>query len=255
MDGHDGAIHPPEHLLLFFGLHPTEQPMADTPDDDSLVLQQPDGLPQQLVLLLHGAGSSPEGLAPLGERLAAVFPLATVVCLPGPLTGDDGNGRQWYSETALADAERPDRVAAVLPAMEARVRAWQQRTGLTSHATALVGFAQGATLALASTQHDGPPVAGRVVSLSGRFASPPQRAPADTTLHLIHGKHDPVVHYGEVVQAAEQLVALGADVTADVIPFLGHQVTAEVADLLVGRLTTYVPQRTWREAMRSAPGT
>jgi phospholipase/carboxylesterase len=218
--------------------------MADSSTEDDLVLQQPDGAPQQLVLLLHGAGGSPEGMAPLGQRLAAVFPLATVVCLRGPLPSDDDSGRQAAPQAGLA---------AALPALEAVVEAWQQRTGLTSHATALVGFAEGATLALASTQHDGPPLAGRVVSLAGRFASLPQRAPADTTLHLIHGKHDPVVHYGEVVQAAERLVAIGADVTADIIPFLGHQVTAEVADLLVGRLTSHVPQRMWREAMRSAP--
>jgi hypothetical protein len=40
---------------------------------------------------------------------------------------------------------------------------------------------------------------------------------------------------------------------ADVIPFLGHGVNEEVVDTVLQRLTGYVPQRRWQEAMRSAP--
>ena len=56
------------------------------------------------------------------------------------------------------------------------------------------------------------------------------------------------------MRSAEHLLRLGADLTADVIPFLGHQINAEVIELVVQRLTTYVPERTWREALRNAPG-
>jgi phospholipase/carboxylesterase len=45
-------------------------------------------------------------------------------------------------------------------------------------------------------------------------------------------------------------VALGADVVADVIPFLGHGIDAEVLDLLAKRLRTHVPKRHWEAAMR-----
>ena len=49
------------------------------------------------------------------------------------------------------------------------------------------------------------------------------------------------------------LLQLGADLSADVIPFLGHEISDEVIDLVIQRLCTYVPERTWREALRSAP--
>jgi phospholipase/carboxylesterase len=89
-----------------------------------------------------------------------------------------------------------------------------------------------------------------VVSLSGRFASLPQIAPAETTLFLIHGKSDAVFNYGYTVEAAQHLVALGADVVADVLPGVGHGIDAEVLELLVQRLRTHVPKRHWEAAMR-----
>ena len=67
------------------------------------------------------------------------------------------------------------------------------------------------------------------------------------------GKADGVIHYGHTVRSAEHLLQLGADLSADVIPFLGHEISDEVIDLVIQRLCTYVPERTWREALRSAP--
>jgi phospholipase/carboxylesterase len=47
-------------------------------------------------------------------------------------------------------------------------------------------------------------------------------------------------------------VAIGADVTADVIPQVGHQIDAEIAELLIERLRGHLPRRTWEAAMRAA---
>ena len=48
--------------------------------------------------------------------------------------------------------------------------------------------------------------------------TPPEHAPADTTLHLLHGLADSIVPCGTVVDSAKRLVLLGADITADVLP-------------------------------------
>jgi len=139
----------------------------------------------------------------------------------------------------------------------ATVRALQMRFAIDWPRTALIGFSQGAIMALESTQreaegeHDAL-LAGRVVALSGRFAQDPRHAPAATVLHFIHGKHDPVMPYAHTVRAAEMLIQQGADVTADVIPFLEHAVTPEVLELVVERLQGYVPQRHWRAALQGA---
>ena len=46
---------------------------------DAIVIQQPEGQAQQLMLLLHAEGATPQSMAPLGTRLAEEFPQALVV--------------------------------------------------------------------------------------------------------------------------------------------------------------------------------
>lgn len=79
----------------------------------------------------------------------------------------------------------------------------------------------------------------RVVSVqapAGRFAAPPRNASHQTTLHLIHGQDDPVIDPGHSVDAAEILAALGARVTLDLVPALGHGVDARALEIAIERL-------------------
>jgi phospholipase/carboxylesterase len=222
--------------------------------NDALVIQMPDGPAQQLMLLFHGVGATPEHMEPLARHLAQAFPQAAVVSVPGPDEFDlgQGAGRQWFSVRAIDENNRAARVAEAMPGFVETVKQWRERTGASLPATALIGFSQGAIMALESTQL-GEALAGRVVALAGRFANLPALAPEATTVHLIHGKADTTIPYVHTIAAAERLIELGGDVTADVIPFLDHRVTDEVAELLVERLKGYLPQRVWREAMREAP--
>ena len=72
------------------------------------------------------------------------------------------------------------------------------------------------------------------------------------TLYLLHGKDDAVVPYRHTVEAAHRLLELGGDVTADVHPFVGHEIPEETMGVVLQRLTTHVPRRMWEEAMRAA---
>jgi phospholipase/carboxylesterase len=219
--------------------------------DEAIVVQQPAGQAKQLMLLSHGVGATPQGLVPLGQRLAAEFPEAFIVSLQSPFASDLGQGYQWFSVRGITEENRPARVAEVMPAFVKVVQAWQARSGVAPEATALIGFSQGAIMSLEATQLS-EHVAGRVVALSGRFAALPQLPHAHTTLHMVHGKSDTVMHYGYTVSAAEHLISLGADVTADVIPFLGHEINTEVADTVVERLLGHLPKRHWEEVHRAA---
>ena len=218
---------------------------------DSIVIQHPAAAAQQLFLLFHGVGATPQGLVPVGRKLAETFPNAWIVSIPSPDACDFGNGFQWFSVQGITEESRPERIAAAMPGFVATVHHWQQHTGLPVEATALIGFSQGGIMALESTQLD-QPLAGRVASLSGRFAQLPGLAPAHTTVHMFHGKSDQVIPYGFTVCAAERLVRLGADVTADVLPFVGHEVTPEILELLVERLTGHLPKRHWEAAQIEA---
>lgn len=218
---------------------------------ESIVIQQPGGQARQLVLLFHGLGETPRAMQPLGERLAREFPSAFVVSVAAPLPADGGAGYQWLSVRGIDDANFVPRVNEALPAFQRAVAHWQAVSGLGPVATALIGFSQGAIMALEATRIE-PACAGRVVAIAGRFAELPERAAAGTTLHLFHGKQDEIIPYRHTIEAVEHLLRIGGDATADVLPFVGHVLLDDFVDLTIERLTGYVPKRLWDEAMRSA---
>jgi phospholipase/carboxylesterase len=227
----------------------------------SLIVHLPaGGAPQQLFLLFHGVGAAPDDLVPLGQVLAKQFPRSAIVSVQAPHDCPYSSGFQWFSVEGITEELRGPRTREAMPSFIEAVQHWQQAFQLEAEATALVGFSQGAIMALSSTQSE-PPVhlATRIVALSGRFAELPTTAPELCTIHMIHGKTDTVIPYSHTVLAAERLVQLGADVTADVIPFVGHEISQNITDLVIERLTTHVPQRLWKEAQSAAaddlPGT
>jgi phospholipase/carboxylesterase len=217
-----------------------------------IVHQSAAGAAKQLFLLFHGVGAAPDDLVPLGKILAQQFPQSAVVSVQAPHDCPCSSGFQWYSvDGGITEAQRVERTAQALPLFQQIVQHWQEAFGVSADATALVGFSQGAIMALASSQ-SAPRLAARIVALSGRFNPLPEVAPEDCTLHLIHGKQDTVIPYAHTVHAAERLVQLGADITADVIPFAGHEINEEIAQLVIERLTTHVPKRYWELAQTAS---
>ncbi|HBT15199.1 MAG TPA: esterase, partial [Erwinia persicina] len=131
---------------------------------------------------------------------------------------------------------------------------WQQQSGVNARATALIGFAQGATMALEAIKVQ-PGLAGRVVAFSGRYATLPDQAGTRTTIHLIHGDHDTVLPLTHAVAAEERLSALGGDVTLDIIDDLPHAIDERAMRLALERLQFTVPRRYFDEALSGAkPG-
>ncbi|ACB33061.1 phospholipase/Carboxylesterase [Leptothrix cholodnii SP-6] len=202
---------------------------------EALILHRPATAATQLVLLFHGVGSSPENLGPLGQALAVHRPQACIVSVRSPDASDFGSGWQWFSVQGVTEANRPDRVAATMSRFVATVQHWQQETGLSAAATTLLGFSQGAIMALESTQQP-TPLAARIVAIAGRYAQPPRVAPASTQVHLMHGDADPVMPVRLSVDALAQLQGLGAQATLDRFPGLGHGIDTRVLDKIVERL-------------------
>ena len=152
--------------------------------DKDLVIQQASVPGARLILLFHGVGSRPEDLVPLGRILADADPAAWVVSVRSPEPCDLGSGWQWFSVRGVSEDSRPARIAQVMPSFVHTIRDWQARAGVDAAATKLIGFLQGAIMALESTQRP-ETVAAQVISLAGRFASPPRVAPAATQVHLL----------------------------------------------------------------------
>lgn len=211
---------------------------------DGLLIQEPAAVrtpDAELLLLFHGVGASAEDLRPLGEALAARRPHAWIVSVRGPHRSDSGRGWQWFSVQGVTEASRPGRVAAAMPAFVERVAAWQQHTGVAAARTTLIGFSQGAIMALESTQQEPRPIAGRVMAIAGRFAQPPRTAPVDTVVNLLHGEQDRVMPLDVALDASRHLQALGARTTLDRFPGLGHGIDSRVVDVVVQRLAEDAP--------------
>jgi phospholipase/carboxylesterase len=223
--------------------------LSPTTLNESIVVARPEGAAAQLMLLFHGVGATPQDMLPLGERLAAAYPQACVVSVCAPLPSDLGGGYQWFSIAGVTEENRSERVAEAMPAFLNTVRHWQEATGTDAARTALIGFSQGAIMALEST-HEWPRPAARVASLAGRFVRLPEPVDDAVTLYLFHGKSDPVIDCSHTATAAEYLAAHGGDVTVDILPLVGHEITAQMRELLLGRLQAHVPRRLWQEAMR-----
>lgn len=192
---------------------------------------------EQLVLLFHGVGSSAAGLVPLAEAIAQARPAAMVVSVDAPHASTLGRGREWFSVVGITEQNRPGRIAAAMPLFLDTVAHWQQASAIGPDRTTWIGFSQGAILALEATQVDATPVAAaRVIALAGRFAEPVRRAPPALQFHLIHGEEDGVVATRYSMEAAQALKTLGAEVTLDLLPGLGHGIDGRALGLLLGHL-------------------
>ena len=230
----------------------TEDTAARYDAQNALVIQQPPASPQQLILLFHGMGSNPRAMRPLGERLALEFPNALVVAPQAPTASGNPNGFEWFGVDGITEENRVLRVALAMPAFEACVAHWQRVAGLAAPATALVGFSQGAIMSLESAKRN-PPCAGRIIAIGGRFAALPVDVLLDTTVHFLHGKEDAVIPYSNTVLAAHHLRDLGCDITAEVLPFIGHEVHADFIDLVATKLANHIPNRVWTKALEGDP--
>ena len=230
----------------------TEDTAARYDAQNALIIQQPPATPHQLILLFHGMGSNPRAMRPLGERLALEFPNALVVAPQAPTASGNPNGFEWFGVDGITEENRVLRVALAMPAFEACVAHWQRVAGLAAPATALVGFSQGAIMSLESAKRN-PPCAGRIVAIGGRFAALPVEMLFDTTVHFLHGKEDAVIPYSNTVLAAHHLRDLGCDITAEVLPFIGHEIHADFIDLVATKLANHIPNRVWAKALEAEP--
>jgi len=216
-----------------------------------VVVQTPSLPATQLFLLYHAAGDNPVAMGEIGHWFAGAFPRALVVSVGGPQADADG-GFHWYMPS-VPDGHQ-QQVVGALDGFIASVRHWQQQSGGNARATALIGFAQGATMALEAIKVQ-PGLAGRVVAFSGRYATLPDQAGTRTTIHLIHGDHDTVLPLTHAVAAEERLSALGGDVTLDIIDDLPHAIDERAMRLALERLQFTVPRRYFDEALSGAkPG-
>ena len=169
----------------------------------------------RLLVFLHGAGSTPDSFLPIAHSWQLKFPGATAVLMQGLEPAASHGGFDWFDGSGIA-SERCGRIERAAAQLAARLAAVQARCGIGAGRTVVIGFSQGATLALQLARSH-PDCVAIVVSYAGQLARPiGPGEQVSATVHLIHGELDSLVPAVHALRAHRGLSAIGADVTLDV---------------------------------------
>jgi predicted esterase len=174
-------------------------------------------------VLVHGRGGTADGML----ELARVLDVPDVAYL-----APQAAGNTWYPFPFMVPIARNEpglsSGLAVLAGLLPRVAA----AGVPPRRTVLVGFSQGACLSLEFVAREAPELAG-VAGLAGGLIGPPD-TPRDypgrldgLSVFLGCGDPDPHIPAARVMETAETLQAMGANVTSRLYPGLGHTVNAD----------------------------
>jgi len=180
--------------------------------------------PKQLVVLCHGLGADAYDLIDLAPAWSHACPDALFASVHAPFLHDSGFGRQWWSVGDRSPPVVEAGVQTAAPYLHDFIDAELLRLGLPDNAFALMGFSQGAMMAL-FTGLRRPIGPAAILAFSGALVAPDRlraelanRAP----VLLVHGEADDVVPVSRSQEAEAALHAAGVAVEAHFIPRLGH---------------------------------
>lgn len=178
------------------------------------------GRVRRLLVFLHGVGADGHDLIGLAPMLN--LPDTQFVSPHAPFAFDMApQGHQWFSLSDRDLARMQAGINTAAPLLDAYLDALLARFSLPPSALALLGFSQGAMMAMHAAPRRAQPLAG-VVAIAGALLVPPPPTPARAPLCLIHGEEDEVVPFAAMGMAQAALSAAGLPVQAHGRPGLGH---------------------------------
>ena len=181
---------------------------------------------QAALVMLHGRGDSADGILSLADALDVAG---------YTLLAPQASGYEWYPYTFLAPLAQNEPWLSSALKKVGSVLAQVAAMGIPAERTVLLGFSQGACLALEYIARNAQRYGG-VVGLSGGLIGP-DGTPRDysgslsgTSIFLGCSDIDPHIPAARVRETAEALERLGADVTMRLYPGLGHTVNQDEVD-------------------------
>jgi phospholipase/carboxylesterase len=186
------------------------------------------GKPAFLVVLLHGEGADAQSIIDHALNWAPTLPKVEFLAAQAP-------GGRWF------DAAEEGGLDKGLAALDRFLDAALAKRRLPPSHLALVGFSQGATLALrAGLARPGPVKA--VVAISGGPYAPPQGEGGPPIL-LIHGDADEIAPIAAMREAKAAITARGARVWSMTRKGLGHVLDDDGVIAAGDFLTEHVVQK------------
>ena len=198
------------------------------------------GSARQLVVLLHGYGADGDDLMALAHAWREALPHAEFAAPHGPLACETApSGRQWFPMRLVGSRAFEQAPEAVLRAMGARLTdglavlaayldGELARAGLDRRSLGIVGFSQGAMMALAVGLAQG---CGAVVAYSGGWPGGSVHPGGAPPVLLCHGEEDDLVPVGTLFATIAALEDAGVAARWHVAPGTGHGIDGPGAAL------------------------
>jgi phospholipase/carboxylesterase len=199
------------------------------------------GRTSQLVVFVHGYGADGNDLIELGRQWRALMPEAAFVSPHAPERAPGASmGRQWFalsnrpSDSTAGGAERWEGAVEARGALDAFLDAELGRLGLDDSKLALVGFSQGAMMAL----HVGlrrPRAPAAILGFSGLLVGPEHLSEATARdsrgapppILLVHGDQDPLIPFDAMFIAADALAGASIPTQWHLSLGIGHGIDNE----------------------------
>jgi phospholipase/carboxylesterase len=186
------------------------------------------GKPRSVIVILHGLAGSSASYADIGPIWGPVLPHTEFVVPDAPEPNDlapTATGRQWFSTLQRDLRGMMQSVAAAAPVLDGFLDEILAERGLDERRMALLGFSQGAMIALHVGLRRAVAPAGIVGFSAMLLAGPELRSEirARPPVLLIHGEDDALVPVSALDAAVAMLRAVGVPVAAERRPGLDHR--------------------------------
>jgi phospholipase/carboxylesterase len=186
--------------------------------------------PQQLFILLHGENSSGDNFIEYGEALSNALPEAVFTAPNAPFPfGNEPGKRLWFEiEGKSADAIL-DGIEKITPSLNDYIDDQIEKYGVQDHNVALIGFSQGAMLALHAGLRRKRRL-GAIVSYSGMLIGPEillRELASQPKVFFIHGKDDRSVPAERVMDSVTKLMELNVPAELRFCYGIGHAINKE----------------------------
>jgi phospholipase/carboxylesterase len=204
-----------------------------------LFMGEPLGEARAAMVMVHGRGATAEDILELAVELNR----------PGfAYLAPQAANNSWYPQSFLAPISSNEPWLSSALARLSTVLQRVEEAGIPRERTILLGFSQGACLALEFAARHAQRYGG-IAALSGGLIGPdgtPRDYPgsfAGTPVFLGCSDRDPHIPKERVQQSAEVLRRLGADVTMRLYPNMGHTVNQDEIDFVGGMMAALIPSQ------------